>query len=67
MKINISDRVIPGTLNVSCTLPALFEAILFTSAVEMDSITLALMIEVVLGSYIGADAILKWMREKFKE
>ena len=67
LKINISDRVIPGTLNVSCTLPVLFEAVLFTSAVEMDALTLALMIAAaVVGSYIGAGAISKMDERKIQ-
>lgn len=67
LKVNISDRVIPGTLNVSCTLPVLFEAILFTSAVEMDALTLSLMIAAaVIGSYLGAGAIAKMDERKIQ-
>ncbi|MFO3665264.1 sulfite exporter TauE/SafE family protein [Anaerococcus sp. ENR0831] len=67
LKVNISDRIIPGTLNVSCTLPVLFEAILFTSAVEMDALTLALMIaSAVVGSYLGAGVISRMDERKIQ-
>ena len=68
LKVNISDRLIPGTLNVSCTLPVLFEAILFTSAVDMDPLTLALMIAAaVIGSYIGAGKIAQMDERKIQK
>ncbi|WP_394010934.1 sulfite exporter TauE/SafE family protein [Anaerococcus cruorum] len=67
LKVNINDRIIPGTLNVSCTLPVLFEAILFTSAVEMDALTLALMIATaVIGSYLGAGIISRMDERKIQ-
>jgi len=68
LKVNINDRIIPGTLNVSCTLPVLFEAILFTSAVDMDPLTLALMIAAaVIGSYIGAGKIAQMDERKIQK
>lgn len=68
LKVNINDRIIPGTLNVSCTLPVLFEAILFTSAVEMDPLTLALMIAAaVIGSYLGAGVISRMDERKIQK
>lgn len=60
LKLDIHDKEIPGTLNVSCTLPVLAEAILFTTAIEVESITLvALIVSAAVGAYIGAGIISK--------
>lgn len=60
LKVDISDKEIPGTLNVSCAIPVLVEALIFTSAVEVEPITLvALLFAAALGSYIGAGIISK--------
>jgi len=54
------DRVIPGTLNVSCVLPVVFEAFLFIQKVEVEPITLAAMlIAAVAGAYLGAGIVSK--------
>ena len=51
----ISDRVIPGTLNVSCTLPIVAQAFIFMSIIEVDSLTLvSLILSATLGAWIGA-------------
>ena len=54
------DRVIPGTLNVSCVLPVVFEAFLFIQMVEVEPITLAtLLVAAVAGAYLGAGIVSK--------
>jgi|SRR3712207_1040597 len=60
LKVDIHDKDIPGTLNVSCAIPVLVEALIFTSAVEVEPITLvALLFAAALGSYIGAGIVSK--------
>lgn len=55
------DELMPGTLNVSHTLPIIAEALLFLGLVEMDTFTLISMIGVaVLGAVIGAGIVSKW-------
>ncbi len=64
LKHNIPDKKIPGTLNVADTFPVLFEAIIFTAAVDVDPITLiTLILAAVIGSYVGAGIVSK-MNEK---
>ena len=54
------DRVIPGTLNVSCILPVVLEAFLFIQKVEVEPITLAgMLIAAVAGAYLGAGIVSK--------
>lgn len=56
----VEDRLIPGTLNVSCTLPVCFQAYLFISGVEVEPFTLATMlIAAAVGAYFGAGIVSK--------
>lgn len=56
----VDDKLIPGTLNVSCTLPVCFQAFLFISGVEVEPITLATMlIASAVGAYFGAGIVSK--------
>lgn len=56
----VEDRLLPGTLNVSCTIPVIFEAFLFISGVEVEPITLATMlISATAGAYFGAGIVSK--------
>ncbi len=56
----IKDRVIPGTLNVACTLPVVAEAFLFIAAIDVDPTTLiALIVSATVGSYVGAGVVSK--------
>lgn len=65
LKVKVNDKLIPGTLNASCSLPTLLEALLFTSTIEIDPLTLALMIvSATIGSYIGAGIIAKMDEKK---
>ncbi|WAW14249.1 sulfite exporter TauE/SafE family protein [Peptostreptococcus equinus] len=67
LKVDIEDKDIPGTLNVSCALPVLFEAIIFTTAVKVDPITLiSLVVAAAIGSYIGAGIISKMDETKIQ-
>lgn len=55
------DRTLPGTLNVSCTIPTCLEAIIFLTVIKVDIITLVSMIlAAVLGAIFGADIVAKF-------
>jgi len=55
------DRTLPGTLNVSCTIPTVLEAIIFLTVIKVDKITLISMImAAVLGAIVGADIVAKF-------
>ncbi len=63
----IQDKVLPGTLNVACTLPVVAEAFLFISAIEVDPITLVSMIvAATLGAWIGAGVVSKMDEAKIQ-
>lgn len=67
LKLNIPDRNIPGTLNVAHTIPVVIEALIFTTVIEVDSLTLvALIAAAVIGSYIGAGVIAKMEEKKIQ-
>lgn len=54
------DRTLPGTLNVSCSIPTVFEAIIFLTVIKVDTITLfSMIISAVLGAILGADIVAK--------
>ena len=54
------DRVMPGTLNVANTIPALIEGIIFIKIIEVDPLTLVLMLlAAIIGGVIGAGFISK--------
>lgn len=55
------DELMPGTLNVGDAIPVVTEFILFLGLVEMDPLTLVLLIAAaVVGSVIGASIVSKW-------
>ena len=55
------DETVPGTLNVGDTLPVSVEALLFLSYVDIDPLTLVLMLaSATLGAFIGAGIVSKW-------
>ena len=55
------DRTLPGTLNVSCTIPTALEAIIFLTVIKVDKVTLISMImAAVLGAIVGADIVSKF-------
>ncbi|MBU3191708.1 sulfite exporter TauE/SafE family protein [Clostridium bowmanii] len=61
------DRTLPGTLNVSCTIPTVLEAIIFLTVIKVDKITMISMImAAVLGAVIGADIVAKFNIRKVR-
>lgn len=61
------DRLMPGTLNVSNTLPALVEAILFIKIIEVDPLTLVLLIaSATIGAVFGAGIVAKFSEKKVR-
>jgi uncharacterized membrane protein YfcA len=63
----VADERIPGTLNVGHTLPTIAQALVFISIVNMDVVTLVLMIAAaVLGSWIGAGVVSSWPRRNIQ-
>lgn len=50
-----TDKWLPGTLTVSCSIPVIVEAILFTNSIKVDGTTLiSLVIAASIGSFIGS-------------
>ncbi len=63
----IKDRVIPGTLNVSCTLPVAVEAFIFINVIKVEIITLISMASsAVVGATIGAGIVAKLPEKKIQ-
>jgi uncharacterized membrane protein YfcA len=61
----VPDERIPGTLNVGHTLPTLLEAFLFIAIVQVDILTLVLMIgAAVVGAWFGAGIVAGWSRRR---
>lgn len=56
----IDDRLIPGSLNVGHTIPVVFEALLFIGAIEVDPLTLVLMLgSATIGATLAAGVVAK--------
>src|SRR5882672_4053253 len=63
----VPDEEIPGTLNAGDTLPGVLEAFIYIAVVEVDTMTLALMIAAsVVGAWIGAGVVARWPRRKIQ-
>lgn len=61
----VEDRIIPGTLNVSCTIPVVLEAFLFMTVIEVEIITLISMLAAaVIGATLGAGYVAKMPEKK---
>jgi uncharacterized membrane protein YfcA len=61
----VSDELIPGTLNVGHTLPTIAQALIYTTIIEVDMLTLILMIiAAVLGAWLGAGIVCRWSKRK---
>jgi uncharacterized membrane protein YfcA len=61
------DRIIPGTLNVSNTLPVLAQALIFITIIEVEPITLILMlVSAAIGAIIGAGIVAKFSEKKIR-
>ncbi|MBZ9621668.1 sulfite exporter TauE/SafE family protein [Clostridium sp. FP2] len=55
-----NDRTLPGTLNVSCTIPVVVEAFIFITVIKVDPITLVTMLfAATVGSILGAGFVAK--------
>lgn len=67
LKVNIPDKLIPGTLNVCHAIPIMLQALVFTAVVKVDPTTLIVMVgAAVMGSYLGASIISKMDNRKIK-
>ena len=63
----VDDTLVPGTLNVGDTIPVCVEAFLFFGFVDMDILTLILMlVSSVLGSILMAGIVSKFDRKKVR-
>lgn len=67
MTKSVDDALVPGTLNVGDTVPVCVEAFIFFGAVEMDILTLVLMIvSAIAGSILMANVVTKFDRKKVR-
>lgn len=67
MTKSVDDSLVPGTLNVGDTIPVCVEAFLFFGLVDMDILTLILMlVAAVLGSLVSASIVTKFDRKKVR-
>ncbi|KDR93876.1 Uncharacterized membrane protein YfcA [Peptoclostridium litorale DSM 5388] len=61
----VHDRVLPGTLNVSCTVPVVLEAFIFMTVIEVETVTLLSMLAAAtIGAYVGAGIVAKLPEKK---
>ena len=59
------DRLLPGTLNVSCTIPVMTEAFIFIKLVKVDPVTLfAMVAAATVGSFVGSRTVSKLPEKK---
>ncbi len=59
----VPDEKIPGTLNIGHTLPTIAEALIYTTVIGVDPLTLISMIAAsVLGGWLGAGLVARWPR-----
>jgi uncharacterized membrane protein YfcA len=63
----VPDEEIPGTLNVGHTLPSILEAFIYIAVVQVDVITLILMIAAsMVGAWLGAGVVARWPRRNIQ-
>ncbi len=61
------DRVLPGTLNVANTLPVLIQALIFITVIEVEPVTLMLMlISAAAGAILGAGVVSKMSEKRIR-
>jgi uncharacterized membrane protein YfcA len=59
----VSDRIIPGTLNVGHTLPTIVQAFFYIAVIPVDVVTLISMIAAaVAGAWLGAGIVAGWSK-----
>ena len=67
-KMGVKDRELQGLLNVADTLPVMLEAVIFTTVIEVEPLTLISMLAAAaLGSYLGAGVIAKMDEVKIQK
>jgi len=67
MKMKFKDKELPAMLNISCAIPNITEALIFLTAIEVDSTTLvSMLIAAGMGSYIGAGIVEKLDEKKIQ-
>ena len=61
------DKLIPGTMNVANTLPVLLQALIFITIIEVDPLTLILMLlAAAIGAIVGAGVVSKLSERKIR-
>jgi len=61
----VTDRLIPGTLNVGHTIPTIAQAFIYTSVIPVDVLTLFAMIAAaILGAWLGAGVVAGWSKQR---
>lgn len=59
-KMGVKEKELPGLLNVAYTLPVICEAVIFTTVIEVEPLTLiSMLVAAAAGSYLGAGIIAK--------
>jgi uncharacterized membrane protein YfcA len=63
----VHDEDIPGTLNVGVTLPSILEGLLYIAVVDVDPLTLVLMLGgATIGASLGAGVVSRWPKRKIQ-
>jgi len=63
----VDDRLIPGTMNIGNTIPAVLQAFIFMTAVEVDPLTLVSMSTAApLGALLGAGIVAQMSRRRIQ-
>ena len=61
------DRILPGTLNVSNTIPVLIQALIFIQIVEVEPVTLiSMLLSAAAGAILGAGIVAKLSVKKIQ-